>query len=737
MSEAPPETAAVAAPRSPALAYADPARSEVGLDQQFLPPLLLQYWHTLRRRRWTIAGIVVAALAAGLAITLLTPPQYTARAQIEISRQQKNITKVEGVEDQQAGRDLEFYATQYSLLKAVSLAQRVEKALKLASSDAFFAAHGATPATGGIEARRRQAVQLLLGNVAVEPIRTSRLVDIKYTSRSPELAAQVTNAWVREFIGASMDREYNSTADARRFLEQRLTVLRSRVEESEREVANYASARRIVSLDVTRDADGKTQTQRTLASTDLEAMNIALNQARAERIAAQSRAGGAADSSPEALSNGTLSSLRQRRGEVAAEYAKILTQFGTSYPAARALKGQLDALDTAIARETSRVATSRRQALTEAAARERELAAKVANLKAELDRQQRDAIQYNIYVREADTNRQLYDALLQRYKEIGVAGAVGASNIAIVDPADAPRGPSSPNLPRNLALALLIGLGLAGVVVLALEQIDEGIKGPADVWSVLQVPLLGNVPLVSGDPVAELGDSRSYLTEAYFSIRSALAFSTTHGLPRSLCVTSSRTGEGKSTSALALAVTIGRTGKSVLLVDGDLRSPSVHELTDLPNLGGFSNLLAGDNQVEQYLQPTRFRGLSVLSSGPLPPSPSELLASERFHEVVRALLSRYDYVVFDAPPVLGLSDGPLIARASEGCLFVIEPGAAPVRGIRDALQRLRLVGAQIFGVAVTKIDVTRQHYGYSYGYGYGYGYGSNEDGSPSQSPARA
>ncbi len=733
MSEAPPETAAVAAPRSPALAYADPARSEVGLDQQFLPPLLLQYWHTLRRRRWTIAGIVVAALAAGLAITLLTPPQYTARAQIEISRQQKNITKVEGVEDQQAGRDLEFYATQYSLLKAVSLAQRVEKALKLASSDAFFAAHGAKPATGGIEARRRQAVQLLLGNVAVEPIRTSRLVDIKYTSRSPELAAQVTNAWVREFIGASMDREYNSTADARRFLEQRLTVLRSRVEESEREVSNYASARGIVSLDVTRDADGKTQTQRTLASTDLEAMNIALNQARAERIAAQSRAGGAADSSPEALSNGTLSSLRQRRGEVAAEYAKILTQFGTGYPAARALKGQLDALDTAIARETSRVATSRRQALTEAAARERELAAKVANLKAELDRQQRDTIQYNIYVREADTNRQLYDALLQRYKEIGVAGAVGASNIAIVDPADAPRGPSSPNLPRNLALALLIGLGLAGVVVLALEQIDEGIKGPADVWSVLQVPLLGNVPLVGGDPVAELGDPRSYLAEAYFSIRSALAFSTTHGLPRSLCVTSSRTGEGKSTSALALAVTIGRTGKSVLLVDGDLRSPSVHELTDLPNLGGFSNLLAGDNQVEQYLQPTRFRGLSVLSSGPLPPSPSELLASERLHEVVRALLSRYDYVVFDAPPVLGLSDGPLIARASEGCLFVIEPGAAPVRGIRDALQRLRLVGAQVFGVAVTKIDVTRQHYGYSYGYGYG----SNEDGSPSQSPARA
>lgn len=624
-------------------------------DKRLLPPALLQYWHTALRWRWILLGIVGASLAIGLTITLLMSPLYTARSEIEISREQKNITNVQGVDAVANGIDLEFYATQYNLLKAVSLAERVERAMKLSSTEAFFDAHGVKP-KADTAARQKQAVTLLLKHIVIDPVRNSKLVDISYTSRSPELAANITNAWVREFIGANMDREFSSTADARHFLEQRLETLRSKMEESERQAVNFASANGIVSLSETKDADGKTQTQRTLASADLEALNQAYAAAQAQRIEAESKLGsGGNGTTSEALSNATISTLRERRSEVAADYAKVLTQFAPGYPAAMALKSQLDDLDSSIAREESRIGGSRRQTAVEALKLERDLESKVTQLKAKLDQQKQASIQYNIYQRDADTNRQLYDALLQRYKEIGVAGAVGASNIAIVDQAQVPTSPSAPSLPTNMALSLLLGIGLAIATVIGLEQIDEGIRGPADIGNLLKIPLLGNVPLINREPMEALIDAKSNMSEAYFSIRSALSFTTTHGLPKTLCLASTQPSEGKTTSAVALSIIIGRTGKSVLLVDADLRSPSVHEQLQLVNEGGFSNLLAGDNDIGKYIQATEHKGLSVLATGPLPPSPAELLSSDRLIEIianflhkVRALATQHNIVlIFD------------------------------------------------------------------------------------------
>lgn len=693
-------------------------------DEGLLPPELLQYWHAILRWRWVLAGIVGASLVIGLIVTLLMPPLYTARAQIEISREQKNVTNVEDVDAISGNGDMEFYDTQYSLLKAESLADRVTTALRLQEDKAFFEAHGTSPSER-IEARKLQAARLLLKNISIEPVRKSKLVDVKYTSRSRSLSARVANAWVREFIGASMDRQFSSNADARAFLEKRLATLRQRLDESERDVITYASDKGIVELGTTRDADGKTQAPRTLASVNLEGLNQALIEARAERIAAESRVGtGGLENSPDAMTNATISGFRQRRGEVASEYARLLSKFEPGYPEVRALRDQMDALDASIARETARVGLSRRQAYNEAVKRERNLEAQVNQLKAQLDRQQRNTIQYTVFVREADTNRQLYDALLQRYKEIGIAGSVGASNISIVDQAKEPGSPSAPSLPYNLAVALLAGIGVAFLALLGLEQINEGIRAPADVWDRLGLPLLGNVPLVEEEPLIALEDPKSYLSEAYFSIRSALAVATTHGLPRNLAVVSTLPSEGKSTSSLALAAVIGRTGKSVLLVDADLRSPSVHRLLGITNKVGFSNMLAGENDIAQFVQDTKYTGLHVLPSGPLPPSPSELLSSDRLSEVLSLLQSHYDHVIFDAPPVLGLADAPLLGQAVEGLIYVIEPGLAPIRGIRSSLQRLRMLGGNIFGAVVTKIDPTRQHYGYSYGYGYGHGYGA-------------
>ncbi len=702
------------------------------------PPIILQYWQVVLRWKWVIAGIILAALVIGLLATMLATPQYTATARIEISRDQKKITNVDGVEANAAGQDIEFYQTQHSLLRARSLAERVARTLRLGTNDAFFEAHGVelkdgiftsggakmSPATER-QRRERMAVDLLLANATISPIRGSALVDISYTSASPTLSASIANTWTQQFVVQSMDRRFASTADARKFLESRLADLRSRLETSERDLVNYAATKGIVAVSKTTDSDGRTQVERTLVSNDLEALNTALTTAIADRIAAESRArqqsGGA---NVEALANPAINQLRQKRAEVAAEYAKLMVQFEPGYPAARELAEQMRTLDASIGREEGRVTGSRQLSFDEALQREQQLRARVEALKSGLSQQQQDSIQYNIFQREADTNRELYDGLLQRYKEIGVAG-IGASNIAVVDAADVPNRPSSPNLLLNLALSLVVGLGAAAAATFALDQVDEGLRDPNRVNQILHVPLLGSVPDVGGeDALALVRDTKSSLSEAYLSIRSSLAFSTDHGIPRSLMVTSTKAAEGKSTTSFALATILGRTGKSVLLIDADMRSPSMHGYVGQSNAAGLSNLLAGEDDWRQMVLPTDLKGLSLIPAGPTPPSAAELLSSDRMTMLLKLLSESFDHIVIDSPPILGLADAPLLARAVEGCVFVVEADGVAIRGIKASLARLHNVQAHVLGVVMTKLK--QRHAGYGYGYGYGYKYGADE-----------
>jgi len=701
-------------------------------------PLLVQYWHVAQRFKWVILGVILGTLVVGLVATLLMTPHYTATTRIEISRDQKNVTKVDGVESPDAGRDLEFYQTQYSLLQARSLADRVAKQLHLARDNAFFAAHGvnpdklgagADPGAGRVAAqeagRQRAAADLLLQHVGIAPVRGSSLIDVNYTSNDPAMSARIANAWAQQFIASSMDRRFASTVDARRFLEGRLSDLRNRLERSERDVVGYAASTGIVTLSSNRGEDGRTTSDRTLVAANLEALNTALAQATADRIASESRALSHTAGSQDAVNNPSLAQLRQRRAEVAADYAKLMVQFEPGYPAARALAEQVKALDVSIAREEGRGLAGRDTEYHEALRREQVLTQQVDLLKSQLNGQQRASIQYNIFQREADTNRQLYDALLQRYKEIGVAG-VGANNIAVVDVARPPERPSAPNLPMNLAIALLAGMVLAGALTVALNQIDEGFRDPAQVSRILDVPFLGSVPEVEGgDGIQALGDVKSPLSEAYLSIRSNLAFLTDHGVPRSLMVTSTRPAEGKSTTSFALATVLARTGKRVILIDADMRNPSGHHYAGVSNEAGLSNVLAGeDNWSGLILRPAAL-GFSILAAGPQPPNAAELLSSDRMDLLVRQLIEEFDNVVVDSPPILGLADAPLLARSVEGSILVIESEGVAARGVKSALSRLQSVQAHIFGVVLTKLK--DRHAGYGYGYGYSYGYGKTSD----------
>jgi succinoglycan biosynthesis transport protein ExoP len=701
----------------------------------FLPPALLRYWQLAMRHRWIVVGIISSCFVLGLVITLLMAPRYTGRAQLEISREQKQITKVEGLESQQAGQGNEFYATQYALLRTRPVAERVARELGLGRSAPFFEAHGyrdfldRPEVKGDAKAAERMAVGLLLGNVTITPLRTSRLVDVSYTSRSPELSARIANAWAQAFIAGSMDRQYASTADARKFLEQRLENLRSRLEQSERQVVTFASANGIVTLDQTRDATGKTQTSRTLAAIDLEQLNEALARAVEQRVQVESRLRSTGELGAESISNMTLTNLRRDRADAAAEYARLMVQFEPDYPVAKGIAEKIKSLDAALARETRRISGSRQQEYREAVARENELRERLNRMKQQLDAQQRAGIQSAVYQREADTNRQLYDALLQRYKEIGIAGMTGISNIAVVEAAQVPTAPSAPNLVINLALSLLLGGVLAALTVFALEQIDEGVREPGQVQSELKVPLLGAVPTAEEDFERELQDVKSLVYEAYFSIRSNLSFSTTHGFPRTLMVTSSRPAEGKSSTSLALATVLGRTDRRVLLIDGDMRSPSIQDLVGCENSVGLSNLLSGEDNWSTLVRETALKNVSVITSGPVPPSAAELLSGDRLAMLLAQWGSAYDHVIIDSPPVLGLTDAPLLSRAVEGSIFVVESNGIAIRAIRASLARLHMAHAHVFGVVLTKVAQHRAGYGYGGGYGYGYGrrYGGSSD----------
>ena len=697
-------------------------------------PLVVQYWNAIVRHKLAIAVIIASTLVVGIIVTLLMTPQYSATSRIEINRSQDRVTDVEGLQAEDVGQELEFYQTQYSLLEARSLAERVARSQNLVTDNDFFEQFGVslddlgggtsdTRGTSAADRRKRLEIaeDILLNNVSIAPIKGSSLVDVSFESPNAVLSAKIANAWVDQFIESKLDRRFDSTADARAFLEKELAKLRARLEESERQLVLYADNEQIVTLATAQDAEGRTRQQQTMTSADLEQLNRELAAATADRIVAQSEAA-QRESYQRILENSAINGMREQRAMASAEYAKILTQFEPEYPTALALQSQIDALDDSIAREEERARQGSRARYLEALRRENELAKKVDSLKGKFSDERRASIQYNIFQREVDTNRQLYNGLLQRYKEIGVAG-VGSNSIAIVDRAAPVDDPSSPSLILNTALALLFGIGCASAFVLLQEQLDQTVKDSSDLKRKLRVSPLGSIPNVDKQNILEsLKDKKSTAWEAYLSVRTGLSFLTEHGVPRSFLLTSTRPNEGKSTSAFAMAAVLQSTGKKVLLIDGDMRNPSVHKMIDVKNERGLSNYLSGNDNISELLIRDDTHGFHIMPAGPIPPNAAELLSSSRMPQLIKELNQEFECVIIDAPPVLGLADIPLLSDAVEGVIFTIEVNGVKLRGIEAALQRVRAAQANIFGAIITKVPSGAGGYGYGYGYGYAYEY---------------
>lgn len=700
-------------------------------------PILRQYLRIALRWRYVIIGAVVACLILGLIVTLLMTPKYTATSTIEISRESSQVTNFQGVERETSVADQEFYQTQYGLLKSRLLSERVSTQLRLIDSKDFFNRFGVNQdkppfrevngkyTAAGASERRRIAGEVLLKNIAIDPTRLSRLVVIQFTSPDAVFSQKVANAWAENFIQTNLERKVQATSYGRNLLQRELGQAKARLDESQRQLVGYAEQQRIINLPAQGNGDKQTA-ERSIVADELAALNTALSQATADRISAEARfsEAGRGGESSEALRNQAINTLRERSAELTAEYQRLLVQFEPNYPPARAIRSQLDQLTRSIQREESRVSGSVKAEYRQAAQRENALHDRVEQLKTSYLNLRRRSIQYNIYQQEVDTNRALYDGLLQRFKEIGVAGGVGVNNVAIVDPADVPQRPSSPRLLINIAVSFLAGLMIGAAMAFALEQMDEAISDPAEIQRRLELPLLGSVPKVEGiEPRDALLDRKSELVDAYLAVQTSLGFTTEHGVPRSLAVTSTRPAEGKSTTALAIATMLARGQRKVILVDGDMRSPSVHHLGGVDHDRGLSNFLAGNDDISQLTFEMPHLGFTAMSAGPIPPNAAELLTGHRLPLLISKLLESFDHVVVDSPPVMGLADALLIASRVEGVVYTIESQGLRSSLVKTALQRLQTANAHVLGGVLTKFDSRKAHYGYGYGYDYGYGYG--------------
>ena len=430
---------------------------------------------------------------------------------------------------------------------------------------------------------------------------------------------------------------------------------------------------------------------------------------------------------PQIMRDGGIQALRDRLATLRVTYQEKLSTLKPAFPEMVALRTQMGEVEQQIRARIELIRDAIRQEYEAAKAQEVALQARLDEVKAEVLDLRGRSVEYNMLMREVDTARTMYDGLLQQFRELTVAGDAETNNVSIIDRALMPGVPDAPSLQRNLLFALLFGLvGAAGVIAIR-EILDDTFKSVEDIEEGLGLSVLGIAPKLSADKEDRAAfdqvqqDAMSPMAEAYRSLRTALQFSTEDGAPKTLLVTSSRPSEGKSTASACLALKFSQLGLKVLLIDADLRNASMHKVFGVSNTAGLSNFLAGATQASDLVKKCSVEGVTLMTSGPLPPNPAELLAGPRFANLLSLAAENFDLVIIDGPPIMGLADAPIISRVALGTLLVVEAGGPRRAVVRDALKRLDFARARMVGVLLNKFDAAKTGYGYAYNYQYDYG----------------
>jgi capsular exopolysaccharide synthesis family protein len=561
-------------------------------------------------------------------------------------------------------------------------------------------------------------------------------------SPDPHLAADIVNALVTSYIEQNYQTKFESTTQTSDWLSQQLADLRVKVETSQEKLIRFQQAKGIVGID-----DKQNTTTEKLGD-----LNKELTAAESDRIQKDANYRLASTGSPDLLGRSTdmLQNLRVREGTLKQDYALLGTQFGSSHPKVRETKNQLDQVQSDIRAEVTRIATQIQNEYLTALQRESMVRAELEQQKHEVNQLAQDAIEFNILKRDVDANRQLYEGLLQKMKEASIEVGLRSSNIRVVDSARVPLSPSTPDVPRNLGMGLLVGLcGGIGLAFL-LETLDNCVYTPEQVEMASGLRVIGVVPMFAHPDAsrlkpaglalakADLGDCRfellaltrpnSEVAESYRALRTSILLSAPEAPPRVILVTSALPQEGKTTTCANASIVLAQRGMRVLLVDADLRRPGVHKAFGVGCETGLSTLLTGNSTMEEVIiRYPKLPNLCLLPAGPQPPAPSELISSLQMKALLAQWRKDFDHIIIDSPPAISVTDPVILSAEVDSVILVVRSGKTP----KDALQRaedlLFQVNARVMGVILNAINLASPgHYYYYHGVNGSDGYHNSE-----------
>jgi polysaccharide biosynthesis transport protein len=716
---------------------------------------LRDFSRLLRDHLYLIALCFVGSLLITTVIILVTPPTYTGKTTLLIEHNTPQVLEFrEVLADQRDSDTYDFYKTQFEILKSRTLAARVIEEQQLEDSPIFAANGQKSGLLAGLWTRTKgwvnrvlptradlagddqpaempDPIDIYLDMLEIQPVQRTQLVNIAFQAPSPELSARLANAHAQAYIRGGIELRTRANGEAQSFLEYKLVELKARVEKSEAALNQYRRHKGIISLDE----------KENIVVERLADLNRRLTEAEAERIALQGQVSliraGKYDELPAVINNTLIQTLTTQRVRLEAEYAQLATLFKPGYPKLDQLKAQVDETKRRLQQEIQRTVAGLGSAYQAAEAAEKQLRAKMEEQKVAALRLKDASVNYAILAREVDTNHQLYDSVLQRMKETGVAAELRASNVSIIDRAEPSPTPSKP----KIKLSLLLGafLGLTGGVALAFlrEYLDHTLKTPDEAQGYLHLPNLASVPdffridwrrampqsvtattsrlprrLPDG---AERGLVLSRhpllaVTEAYRTLRTAILLSRAEEPPHLLLVTSATHGEGKTATVVNTAIVFAQMGVRVLVIDADLRRSQCHRLFGSPGGPGLTAILTGLRAPEELIGPTYVANLFFLCGGLIPPNPADLLGSHKMRETLALLEEQYDYILIDAPPVLPVSDAVLLSTMVDGVVLVVGARDTPKQLVREACARLRYARAKILGTMLNRVHSRDGHY---------------------------
>ncbi len=720
---------------------------------------LLDYWRIISKRRRVVFVSFFIVLSTVTIGTLKQKPVYEGTVLIEINPEPPNILNFKEVLE--VGTvDLDSYReTQFRILQSRRLAERVIQDLSLYMSPEFYRSTSVfglverTPKDVSANAPNRppdtssdayrNSVKNFLAALDVNPIRRSNLVEVSFYSHDPKLAARVANELATDYVDENLQVKWMETTKASDWLSTQLVSLKGKLEKSEDSLQAYAKANSILFV----------EEKKNLANERLEQLQTEYTKAQSDRFAVEGQYSliqkGHLQDLPGFLDNKMIQDMQVRLSDLQQQYAQLTSVVKPNYPKAVQLKKQIDSLQNSLDEQKSTLTQNIIDQYRSAVARERYLNQALNNQKGEVNEIAEKSIQYNILKREVDTNKQLYDGLLQRLKEAQVSAGLRSSNIIVRDPAEVPKLPVRPRIPLNLALGTFLGLGLGIGIAFLQEYLDNTLKNPDEVEAALRLPTLGVVPRVtfragdggSGHAIVSVtphdlrGQSPGIQTdpasaEAFRSIRTSILLSASP-VPKVLLITSALPGEGKTTVSVNLGATLASLGSRVVVVDCDMRRPACHRVAGVENQPGLVQCLTGHVTLEQAVLPVRgIPNLSVLPCGPIPPNPAELLSSELAVQILNRLRVDFEHVLVDSPPLLSVADSRILSTLTDAVVLVARAFSTPREMVRRAASLLYDSRARILGVALNGIDYRKDGYSYSYYSGYGYGYDTEESDGP-------